>query len=334
MSVCQGCPGAYENIMYTFGGDYDGSGDVNDLSNWPDNPTLIANYDSTHQSVDPSRVAQRMYLHIFSKAPSGCVDLSSPAPLLTPSPTHSPTSSSGLAMYDGGLGAPKCTSATASCDSGGLLNSRDAIAGVAEPNGPNTLDACKDGAAGTYHSDESVDSIKISTVGGGTIQPGATVKIEASVWAYSATADFVDFFYATDATNPQWQLISTVSPSSSGAITVSTQYILGNGSLQAVRVVIRYNGAASSCPGGSYDDVDDLVFATDGLSPSPPTSTSRPTPQPTRLPTQMPTRPPTSLPTSKPVSSCDVSGTACDSKGPDNCCYGCQRKGRWANTCK
>jgi hypothetical protein len=120
--------------MYSFGGEYDGSGDVNDLSNWPVNPTLTANYDSTHFSVDPNREAQRMFLHVFSKAPSGCVDLSAPAPQTTPNPTHSPTSSSAIAIYDSTLGAPKCTSAANFCDSGTLLKSRDSIAGISEPS--------------------------------------------------------------------------------------------------------------------------------------------------------------------------------------------------------
>ena len=121
MSYCQWCPGSYGNVMYTFGADYDGSGDVNDLSNWPANPNMVANYDSAHFSVNPEREAQKMYLHIHSKAPSGCVDLTAPA---TPNPTLSPTSSFGVALYDGALGAPKCAKVASFCDSGSLLNSR------------------------------------------------------------------------------------------------------------------------------------------------------------------------------------------------------------------
>ena len=123
MSYCQWCPGSYGNVMYTFGADYDGSGDVNDLSNWPANPNMVANYDSAHFSVNPEREAQKMYLHIHSKAPSGCVDLSAPAPT-TPNPTMSPTSSFGVAFYDDILGSPKCAKVASFCDSGSLLNSR------------------------------------------------------------------------------------------------------------------------------------------------------------------------------------------------------------------
>lgn len=285
--------------MYSFGGDYDGSGDVNDLANWPANPNMVANYDSAHQSVDPGRQAQKMYLHVLSRAPSGCVALSSPTPSTQP-PTLSPTSSIGVAFYDGALGAPKCSKVSSFCDSGSLLNSRDSIGGASEPNGPNTIDACTDGAAGNYHADESIDNVRISAVGGGGIQVGATVQIVAKVWAYSAASDFIDFFYATDATNLQWQLINTVNPTSSGSNTVSTQYVIGAGSLQAVRVVIRYNGVASPCPGGAYDDVDDLAFVVND-SPSGPIPTPPPTINPTPLPSLKPTPFPTPLPTRLPT---------------------------------
>ncbi|KAL3787694.1 LOW QUALITY PROTEIN: hypothetical protein HJC23_012120 [Cyclotella cryptica] len=276
MSYCQWCPGSYGNIMYSFGADYDGSGDVNDLTNWPANPNMVANYDQAHQSVDPGREAQKMYLHVVARAPSGCVALSSPAPQSTPPPTLSPTSSIGVSSF---------------CDSGSLLNSRDSIGGASEPNGPNTLDACTDGASGNYHADESIDNDHRFRRRRG--QVGATVQIVAKVWAYSATSDFIDFFYATDATNPQWQLISTVNPTSSGSNSVSTEYTIGAGSLQAVRVVIRYNGVASPCPGGAYDDVDDLAFVVKAASTPPPTL--KPTPLPTLKPTPAPS---SSLPTS------------------------------------
>ncbi|KAL3780307.1 hypothetical protein HJC23_010569 [Cyclotella cryptica] len=300
MSYCQWCPGSYGNIMYSFGADYDGSGDVNDLTNWPANPNMVANYDQAHQSVDPGREAQKMYLHVVARAPSGCVALSSPAPQSTPPPTLSPTSSIGVAFYDAALGAPKCSKVASFCDSGSLLNSRDSIGGASEPNGPNTLDACTDGASGNYHADESIDNVRITALGGGEVQVGASVQIVAKVWAYSATSDFIDFFYATDATNPQWQLISTVNPTSSGSNTVSTQYTIGAGSLQAVRVVIRYNGVASPCPGGAYDDVDDLAFEVKG-SPTGPVQSPPPTIKPTLPPSLKPTPFPTPLPTRLPT---------------------------------
>ena len=310
MSYCQGCPGSYGNIMYTFGSDYDGSGDVNDLANWPANPALVANYDATHQSIDPGRAAQKMYQHILSTAPSGCLALSSgPASLATPAPTPDPNSH---ATYDTTLQIPKCSAVTSVCDSGTLLDSRGTIGGKSEPNGAKNARSCTDGNSGSFGSDESVNRIKVSSVGGGNIQPGSAVEIKAEVNAYSATADWVDFYYATDASNPQWQLIKTMNPPTAGPSIVSAQYAVGNGSLQAVRVVMRYGGAASPCPGGGYDEADDLAFAV-GVSappttqqpvtpaPTSPPVTANPTPLPTPLPTALPTPTPTPKPTTKPT---------------------------------
>lgn len=155
MSYCQCCPGSYTNIMYSFGADYDGDGDANDLSNWSVNPNLIANYDSSHFSVQPEREAQKMYLHVSSKSPTGCVAVSSPTPLPPTSPVQNPLPNIDVASFDDAIGAPKCSNIALSCFSGKLLLSRDSIQGVSEPNGSNTLDLCTDGTAGHFHSDES-----------------------------------------------------------------------------------------------------------------------------------------------------------------------------------
>ena len=305
MSYCQWCPGSYSNIMYTFGADYDGSGDAKNLANWPVNPNLLANYDSHHKSLAPNREAQKMYLHISSKAPSGCVDLSSPkkpSPLVL-SPSSQP--SFGVAGFDSILKVPKCSKVTTYCDSKSLLLSRDSIGGVSEPNGSNSLDSCKDGASGYFHSDESVDSIKVLSIGGDHLKTGGKAKIVAKIWAYSSSSDYVDFFYANTATDPKWKFIKTIKAASLGANTLNAQYTLGDGNLQAVRVVIRYNGVASSCPKGSYDDVDDLVFvvkpSTSSVTEQVSSSVAESTHQPSRILTAKPSRIPSRKPTHKPT---------------------------------
>ena len=173
--------------------------------------------------------------------------------------------SNGNSTYDVALKAPKCGQAGSACDSGNLLNGRDSISGGQEPNQPNTIyNSCADNTAGTYHADESIDRIKVSTLDGTNLAPGKTVKIEVTVWAFSATDDFLDLFYAPDATNPNWTYITTIVPSVSGAQVLSTTYTLPTGSdLQALRANFLYQGAATSCSGGSgnYDDHDDLIFA-------------------------------------------------------------------------
>jgi hypothetical protein len=131
-----------------------------------------------------------------------------------------------------------------------------------EANQPNTLDTCTDGTSGSYHSDESNDRIVVRSLTGANLKEGDTVDVEATVYAWSTgSSDTLDLYYAADATNPSWTLIGSIVPSTGGTQTLSAQYTLPTGSLQAVRANFRYQGTQSPCSGGSYDDADDLVFA-------------------------------------------------------------------------
>jgi hypothetical protein len=131
-----------------------------------------------------------------------------------------------------------------------------------EPNSPNTIDTCTDGVSGAYNSDESLNSITITKVGGGYITQGSDVEISAQVYVYNVNTDKTDFFYSTVVNgSPSWTLITTLSAAGTGLQTVKTTWTLPTGyDIMAIRGVHRYNGAANGCPGGGYDDVDDLVF--------------------------------------------------------------------------
>ncbi|MFY0572447.1 ELWxxDGT repeat protein [Archangium lansingense] len=173
------------------------------------------------------------------------------------------TSPSGTATYDATRQAPVCATPGNTCDSGTLLDGRAGLG--PETNAPNTLyGLCADGMAGSYHSDESLDRLKVMTTDGTPLAPGKTVRIEATVWAYSNySSDYLDLYYAADATNPSWVYLTTLSPMVSGAQTLTATYTLPSGALQAVRGIFRYAGSASGpCVLGSYDDHDDLVFVT------------------------------------------------------------------------
>jgi hypothetical protein len=170
----------------------------------------------------------------------------------------------GSASYDVALRAPKCSTPNAGCDSGTLLFSRDSIPGTGELNAPNTInDSCADGTAGSFHVDESVDRIRISTVDGTTLTPGTTVKIDVDVWAFGA-GDYLDLYFTNEAANPVWTFIATFPVSGAGAATFTGTYTLPPGVLQAVRANFRYGGSASTCSAGVWDDHDDLVFAVGG----------------------------------------------------------------------
>jgi len=193
--------------------------------------------------------------------------------------THSTTisltvqSSTGTqtAVYDSTLKAPKCVNVASGCDTGpSLVLGRDTLSGGAEPNQPNTINnSCADGTSGTYHSDESNDRDVVATTDGSAFAAGKTVKVSATVWAYSSfSSDHLDLYYAANANSPTWVLIATLTPTAAGAQTLSANYTLPSGSLQAVRAQFRYQGSASSCTTGSYNDHDDLIFAVGAGSPS------------------------------------------------------------------
>src|SRR6202163_4703270 len=175
------------------------------------------------------------------------------------------------ATYSSTFKAPSCGSVGSGCDSGpSLLLGRDTLSGGAEPNQPNTINnSCADGTSGTFHSDESNDRLVVQTTDGSNLAPGKTVKVSATVWAYSGfTSDHLDLYYAADASSPSWVLIGTITPTAAGAQTLSANYTLpSGGASQAVRAQFRYLGSASSCTAGSYNDHDDLVFAVGAGTP-------------------------------------------------------------------
>ena len=169
--------------------------------------------------------------------------------------------SAATATYSNTYKTPVCTGALSECDSGTLLDGRGNISGGPEPNQPNTLFAgCADGQSGTYHSDESVDRIKVTGPTGGCLAPGAQVTVTITVYCYSSS-DSLDVYYTSNADAPSWQYIGTGQCSSSGIHTFTANITLANTTgLHAVRANFRYQGSASTCTAGSWNDHDDLVF--------------------------------------------------------------------------
>ena len=176
------------------------------------------------------------------------------------------TSSGGgaqTAVYNSTYKAPACTATGSSCDSGpSLLLGRGTMSGGTEPNHPNTINgSCADGNSGTFHSDESNDRIVVSS-SSGNLTHGQTATVTATIWAWSGyTSDALDLYYSASATSPNWVFIKTITPTKAGAQSLSATFTLPTGSLQAVRAQFRYQGSASSCTTGSYNDHDDLIFA-------------------------------------------------------------------------
>jgi hypothetical protein len=168
-----------------------------------------------------------------------------------------------VAVYDPEYGAPVCDLSATSCSSGDLLVGRGPV--LPEPNYPNTIDNCEDGDKGEHHSDESVDRIvvrsgRMNETSSGTITEDEYITIIATVWAYD-TEDIADFWITRNASNPTWEYIGTLNPTTSDELEeLEMEVKLSAGPLQAVRVTFRYdsNVTSSPCNGGSWEDVDDL----------------------------------------------------------------------------
>jgi Big-like domain-containing protein/immune inhibitor InhA-like protein len=179
------------------------------------------------------------------------------------------------ATYDATLKAPKCGSVGISCDTGASLVLGRAALGP-EPNQPNTINnSCADGTSGAFHSDESNDRLKVATTDGSNFAPGKTVTISATVWAWTTpSSDRLDLYYAANANSPTWTFLTTLTPAAGGAQTLTANYTLPTGALQAVRAQFRYTGSAGTCTSGGYNDRDDLIFAVGGGAPdtTPPTT--------------------------------------------------------------
>jgi hypothetical protein len=168
------------------------------------------------------------------------------------------------AVFDATLRAPKCATVGSSCDSGPtLLLGRGTMSGGNEVNRPNTINgSCADGNSGTFHSDESNDRLVIASTNGGSLTHGNTATVTATVWAWTTPSqDHLDLYFAANASSPVWTLIGTITPTVVGAQTISRTFTLPTGSLQAVRAQFRYQGTATSCTTGSFNDHDDLIFA-------------------------------------------------------------------------
>ena len=168
-----------------------------------------------------------------------------------------------LAVYHATYRAPACLAASSRCDSGDLLDGRANVG--PESNAPNTLyGSCADGTSGNYHSDESIDRILVYASAGSTLTAGSQATVEVTVWSWNnGSADHLDLYYTADADDPSpdWTHIGTYSPGGGGQQVITATYTLPAGNRQALRANFRYNGAASFCSTGNYDDHDDLVFS-------------------------------------------------------------------------
>jgi subtilisin family serine protease len=174
------------------------------------------------------------------------------------------------AVYDATLKVPSCSGAGSYCDSGALLDGRDALG--PEPHAPNTLKStCVDGNVGVYHVEPSVDAIVVRTEDLSQLKAGQIARVELSVYASASFADErIDLFTCANpsAAPPVWTWAATVYPALEGAQVLLASIPVTAGT-QAVRAHLLRDSGATPAPAVACgitddpavaDDHDDLVF--------------------------------------------------------------------------
>ncbi|MHA7630223.1 Ig-like domain-containing protein [Corallococcus sp. M7] len=170
-------------------------------------------------------------------------------------------SNPGAAAYDATLKVPVCTTPSYYCDSVTLLANRGS---PSEAHTPNTLDGCADGTATFYPgTSTAIDRIRVYRPDGTNLAAGKRVRIDVTVNALSPNREGVDLYYTSDAAHPSWTYLTTLVQGNYGQQTLSTEYRLPSGNVQAVRASYWFSTHTQSpCSVGSNndDDHDDLVF--------------------------------------------------------------------------
>ena len=171
------------------------------------------------------------------------------------------------ADYNNIFAAPFCASVGSECSSMELLNGRGIMQGGNESNDSNTIDDCSDGNYGIFHRDESIDKIVVRSgdmdgLGQGLdLEAGKNATIVATIYAYDdGSEDYADFYFASNASSPEWQYLGTLQPPGGGVQDLMMVYVIPDGEVQAASVSFRHMGNASSCTEGGFNERDDLVF--------------------------------------------------------------------------
>ncbi|RKG99036.1 hypothetical protein D7V97_32220 [Corallococcus sp. CA053C] len=173
------------------------------------------------------------------------------------------TPNSGVALYDSTSMTPRCAVVGPSCDSGTLLNGRGTVVGP-ELNAPNTLKgSCQDGTLLTATVPEAIHALRVATLDGSPLAPGKVVTIQVTAYVGMPAPTRIELWTTADVDNPVWSLIYSFAPNTNMTQTFSLKYTLPPGPIRAFRARLNDNGSAMPCSSqGSYDDQDDLVFAT------------------------------------------------------------------------
>jgi hypothetical protein len=172
-----------------------------------------------------------------------------------------------IATYNSTFGAPYCLTSESPCVANSdLLKCKANCGANTEPNEPNTVDDCIDGALAVIHfTDESIENITIISSGDSFIG-GTNVTVNVTVHCYSGS-DELSIAYANSTDSPQWRVIvfDDTLCSVRGIEVLSKEFTLDNiEGNHVIRGIIDPTFTASeTCGDHGYADNDDVVFVVD-----------------------------------------------------------------------
>jgi hypothetical protein len=182
--------------------------------------------------------------------------------------TMVPTESARCAVFDPVWRVSRCEGEINRCSTCNLVLSRDSLARRQEINTPNAWysSSCTDGGGGDYYSSRSVERIVLST-GASAFSTGNEISVSVRVFC-SSNADYVHLYVSAGTSPISWSFIGSQACSGSNQVEdktfTFTPSVVG---WYVIRAVVTGSGA-STCPGGLYDEVDDVaVRVGEGIRP-------------------------------------------------------------------
>jgi hypothetical protein len=181
-----------------------------------------------------------------------------------------PSLSANCAVYDSTWKVPRCDGGVNNCSTCDLVVSRDSLPRRQEINTPNAWysSSCVDGSGGDWYSSRSIEKITLKTTAS-SFSPGYQISVTVRVFC-SSTADYVHL-YVSAGTSP----ISWGSPVGSQACSQPNRvedktftFEPSADNWYVIRAVVT-GPTPSTCPGGLYDEVDDVAVRVGGVPPTP-----------------------------------------------------------------
>ncbi len=180
-----------------------------------------------------------------------------------------PSLSAFCATYDPTWRVPRCDGGVNNCSTCELVRSRDTIGGRAEQNTPNAWysSSCLDGTSGSYFVSRTIEKITLST-SAPSFEPNYEITVTVQVFC-SSTGDYVHLYVSAGTSPISWSSIGSFACTVSGGVEDKTFiYTPSATDWYVFRAVVTGSGA-STCPGDSYDEVDDIAVRVGGVPPVP-----------------------------------------------------------------